>query len=577
MRRGSSGELTRGDAPMAVGSLALACLLVAAQPGAADVWHMKQTRFSIPIKINPERRADIKELLLYASRDHGQTWDRVGSCTPDKESFPFFAQGDGSYWFSVAIVDQAGQQEPRDPKTGPVGQKLIVDTTKPAARIHSVERQGDEVVVHYEVRDEYLDPSSLKLEYQATNGLAGQPTPVAIVPGPGGPSQARFRPGNGGALVVRLSVKDQAGNEGTAQQNLAPTAMQNTLVSNPGPAPIGPGPVPPPGGSSSQVQPLPSPALPPSMGDPIVRNQAYAPQPGPLEPNPNPTPQPQPLTTMQPTPPAPTPLALSQSGTGYPVQEAPVSPRPLAQSGGLTQVSTVGTLPRDRTDINRLVEITNKREMKIDFEVAKYGPSGLGDVEVYMTADEGRTWVPSQGDHKVHLPGPGESKPGGGPVLGSVVVQLPSEGVVYGITLVVKSKAGLSKKPPQPGDRPQMRVELDTKQPDAELYRPEPDPTRRDALVMLWKASDKNLTANPITLEWAPALAGPWTQIGAPELPNTGRQSWVVPANIPPKVYLRLTVRDAAGNSSLAQTQEPVTVDLSIPEVTIIRHQQEPN
>ena len=214
------------------------------------------------------------------------------------------------------------------------------------------------------------------------------------------------------------------------------------------------------------------------------------------------------------------------------------------------------------------VQVVNKRQLKLDFEVAKFGPSGLGGVDVYVTTDDGRTWERQPGVPNVAFPPPGERT--GGPVRGSVMVQLGREGVAYGFCLVVKSRAGLGKPPPKSGDAPAIRVELDATLPEAELYRPQADPSRRDALMLTWKASDRNLTATPVSLEWAEHKEGPWAFIGGPELPNTGRHSWQVPANVPPSVYLRLTVRDTAGNTAVAQTNEPVLVDLTVPEVSVI-------
>ena len=99
------------------------------------------------------------------------------------------------------------------------------------------------------------------------------------------------------------------------------------------------------------------------------------------------------------------------------------------------------------------------------------------------------------------------------------------------------------------------------------MLPPKADPTRRDTLLISWTAEDKNLTATPIRLEWSPQKDGPWEPVGAPELPNTGRYAWQVPASAPPSVYLKLTVSDAAGNTVVAQSPEAVLVDLSVPEV----------
>jgi hypothetical protein len=44
-----------------------------------------------------------------------------------------------------------------------------------------------------------------------------------------------------------------------------------------------------------------------------------------------------------------------------------------------------------------------------------------------------------------------------------------------------------------------------------------------------------------------------------------------VPEDTPPKVYLRLSVRDTAGNVAVAQTPQPVLIDLTEPEVGNVR------
>jgi hypothetical protein len=105
--------------------------------------------------------------------------------------------------------------------------------------------------------------------------------------------------------------------------------------------------------------------------------------------------------------------------------------------------------------------------------------------------------------------------------------------------------------------------------PSASLVKAEPDPTRHDMLILTWKAEDKNLTERPISLEWAARSDGPWNYIGQPELPNTGSFAWQVPpdAAAASSVFLRLTVRDGAGNVAVAQSDHAVPIDLSIPEI----------
>src|SRR5262249_49403708 len=201
------------EAVMLSGMLSVACLLAVA--GAPDVVALNQNKFEIPIRILPERRSEIRELELYVSTNQGKNWNLVAKATPDKDRFGYFAQGDGQYWFSVVIIDQQGRSEPRDLMAAPVGQKILVDTLKPEVRLTSVERQGDEVVVRWEIREENPDQSTFRLEYRTDNLPPDQWIPVSVntVNSTG---QAHIRPGNQLGMVVRLSLMDLAKNSGQA-------------------------------------------------------------------------------------------------------------------------------------------------------------------------------------------------------------------------------------------------------------------------------------------------------------------------------------------------------------------------
>jgi hypothetical protein len=217
---------------------------------------------------------------------------------------------------------------------------------------------------------------------------------------------------------------------------------------------------------------------------------------------------------------------------------------------------TVAGGPRGPADATAPLEIINATQAAIDYEVTKLGPSGVGKVDLYLTRDEGRSW-----EHYAEDLHPRSGSP--------LTVNLPGEGV-YGLRLVAASGAGLAKRAPQPGELPQTRIEVDTTAPVAKLNPPQPDLTCRDALLLTWNASDRNLAPNPITLQYAERPEGIWQTI-AKELRNTGRYQWLLSQGIPYKVYLRLLVSDSAGNLGVDQTPEPVLIDLNEPETTIKR------
>ena len=272
---------------------------------------------------------------------------------------------------------------------------------------------------------------------------------------------------------------------------------------------------------------------------------------------------------------------------------APQEMRPIAstadsQQSGITQaqatmqVPAVTAPPVPRRPLPTL-RYVNSPFVLLEYELSKVGPSGVGRVWIYYTENDGQTWELLAKDRSV------VGKTSGGRHQGEI--QLPQDGI-YGFTLVVKSKAQLkqdgieegddatpgatradssSERPgygPKPGDVPEIRVEVDAAAPEAELFLPRRDTTKSNALVLLWKASDKNLSSNPITLEWSEHREGPWNPI-ASNLPNTGKHSWQLPDRLPVEVYLRCRVVDLAGNEGIATTPHPITVDLSDPEVRL--------
>ena len=89
--RSREGRRRGEDAPMTLGAITWTCLLLtAAAP--PDVWPLNSKEFQIPIHIDGQRRAEIKELDLYVSHDQGQTWNLEARVTPDKEYFPYVAR-----------------------------------------------------------------------------------------------------------------------------------------------------------------------------------------------------------------------------------------------------------------------------------------------------------------------------------------------------------------------------------------------------------------------------------------------------------------------------------------------------
>jgi hypothetical protein len=216
--------------------------------------------------------------------------------------------------------------------------------------------------------------------------------------------------------------------------------------------------------------------------------------------------------------------------------------------------------------------VINYLTFDLAYEVESRGPSGISRVDLWVTRDDGRTWLKwSQHDGK-------------GPNI-RVNLNLPSnpqpEGM-YGFRIVPVSGAGLSEREPAAGDAPDLRVIVDVTPPQLDLFSPVSDPASPDTLIIQWKASDKNWAEDPITIEWSDRPTGPWQPVAVGNdvvqtvggasppvlrrLPNTGQYAWHVPAGLSPRVYLKVSARDAAGNVREVITRDPILIDLVKPK-----------
>lgn len=587
---------------MVMNLLGVALLTTCFQQTPSEEWPLNTPKFQIPIRVHQERKEQIKELVLYVSKDKGKTWEVSTRAEPNQEAFTFVAKEDGPHWFSIGVVDVKGIQEPADIARAQVGQKVLVDTQKPDIKLKA-EKIGEEIQVKWEVKDANPDINSMKLECKIEGNDSNEWIPISIKPVMDG--SGTFKVQGAGMLSVRLQMSDTAANYASVivdigspkasmpMPNLAavPSTIAPTQISNS---------VTDPNNLNSQsVQVVPEK---PADSSPVVSNN--------LPPMPLNTEKIPPISGLNmpnnaiPLPagnPLPAVDEIAKNNLPSAVPVFPVSRGskevdlgstvPPAQtipgwSGNANTSNLNGVLASSAAGANTnqnantvqnqqtigaskrilpALQIVNKKQIRIDYEVAKFGPSGLGSVDVYSTLDDGQSWTLALTENSLVSDSRTIM-----PVKASIVVPVAQEGVPVGYYVVVKSKAGLGKSPPVKSDIPHIRVEVDTTFPEAVLYSPQPEPGQRDTLVLTWKATDRNLSLNPVILEWSEKREGPWNPIGAGELPNTGKYSWTLNPNMPASVYLKLMVKDSAGNIAVAQTQEPLLIDLNIPEVNVL-------
>jgi hypothetical protein len=522
---------------MGMGPIIWTCLALTIHQGPVQEYFMPDRGFKIPIKIDPKRASELEELFLLVSQDKGGTWQQVDRKSPNEREFIYHAPEDGHYWFIVQQIDRNHRTMPASPSRAKPNMAVIVDTTRPQVKVTAERLPNGEIRARWTANDQYPDVRSLRMDYHTSAHPEGEWTPLGITPSLEGKHEFPVREGLTGDIRIRVRMKDQAGNEGEDMAVVAATAASFA------------------GGPSGSGEGPPISLIPPARSDS--------------------TSQPNQLTSQQ----SPRPALESPPGQGAVIAPPPIAapsvpaPAPAPFSGmpiaaNVERTNLSGNGPAEAPANSPAVKIVKAREVRLDFTVGKVGPSGLGNADIYVTLDKGAHWKKMPGEVPISL-AQGTDLHGTESVSGSVSVQLPAEGTIYGFIVAVKSKAGLAPPPPKDGDAPEALVELDTTAPKGQLFRPQPDPSQPNTLLLVWEAKDRNLADKPITLEWAEQKDGPWNPIGEGALPNTSQFPWRLPDRLPPRVYLRLTMRDLAGNEARAQTDKPELIDLSVPQTRI--------
>ena len=562
---------------MATGILAV-CLCLTLGQNPSDVRYANFRSLRVPVNVPPALQPKVRELLLYASTDQGREWKHVaGPISSDKKEFAFYAPADGTYWLRVVRVNQDNVRDPDEMglKRGPLDMKLVIDTVKPIVKTIEAQRQGDDVFVTWEVQEANPDLSreGMQLEYQASDAPSSQWSPIPCSTTLKG--QAQFTPGHKHPLNIRLTVRDLASNQSYGIKELPGTIiMTSGVVPQDGSggavlpselnlpkqpmeldkqSPIVPG------GEKSLPKPeFPGTVLPPPlpMNDPSEKMVA------PLLAKENPR-EKVVADSRDPPPPidppkiAPPPFRESHlpspGGLSTPPREVPIDAKPIA-----TAAASRKPLPA--------LQYVNQHQVMLEYELRRVGPSGIGGIELWLTHDDGESWEPYAADEDVHGTTVNNRQKRKFDLRDAKDRPFPDG--VYGLTLVVKNRAGMGKKP-RPGDVPEIRIEIDTKPPIAQLMPPSADPQSPDQVLLRWTAEDKNLTGTPISLDYAEKREGPWQPIAA-DLENSGRFSWKVSSSVPVQVYLRLRARDKAGNESAAITKDAQYIDFTEPEGALI-------
>ncbi len=552
----------------------------------------RQTEFAIPFTVD-RRVVQPLEVHLYVSTDQGRSWKLAARQSPATRQFAYRAPGDGEYWFASRTLGGAQRSQTQSPLQPEL--RVAVDTVKPQIEFTARPGAKGEVVTAWQLFDQNLLASSLKIEYQEAVGQPWKPVSIQLphegVVRTSYQSQTTWWPETHSPTInIRAEVRDRAGNLAVANRRLLlpalvaqPTpngSLANARTSDPFARVRQP---------SMGAVPWPSdnrprdnrPSHAPSGQGPSAlaqQNRGFG-SPSPAPPGPTPestapfehrsgefrTPGAQvparQASTQFPEPQHRRPPDSGQTNGGQPIPPG----RPPGFSSGLPTNPPRGaafgadSLASSTTDVAKMLpagehpQMTNSSRFRLQYDVDAVGPSGVAEVQLWATADAGRTWRLWGTDDDLRSP---------------FDVAIDEQGI-FGFHVVIVGKNGMSGRRPRTGDLADIWVGVDTTPPTAKLasavYGKGPDTGK---LLIQWQAADQYLDPRPITLSFSESADGPWTVIVS-SLPNTGRFAWPADPQLPSALYLKLEVRDDAGNVATDQTEQPIQIDGLAPQARI--------
>jgi hypothetical protein len=514
----------------------------------------RQNAFTIPFEINPPASPAEKpvEAILNSSTDQGATWSIASRVKPEKASFVFRAPHDGEYWFNIRTLDAQGVTRP----SGPIQPMLIVtvDTVAPRLDLSVVRGPAGEIVARWQAVDPNLNLNSFKLEYQVSS--AGPWEKVAVDSPPSAmqhthSGEATWWPtGATGPVLVRAEISDASGNPAVTQAVAKASTMSGapTLAKQPQPTLATP-----PGARTESAdgwranasasdrttwQPdrmAPDPLVAPRSGSASVPANTAA-QPSNLPPDAYSGPAPAGFPAGFPD--APPPAAANRT-TAQPISQSRPAVSPSRGSSSL-DFSVLPAAVRPRMVASPAFEL--------EYEIESVGPSGVGKIELWGTRDGGHTWSDYAVDADKRSP---------------MAVNVDGEGI-YGFRILVQSGTGFGGHPPVEGDLPDVWIGVDLTKPTCRITGTEvsPDGTQ---LLIYWEAADDAIDPRPVTLLFSESANGPWTPI-ASGLENTGSYQWSLDSRVPARVFLRIEVRDEAGNIGSQVQAEAISLDRNRPQ-----------
>ena len=493
-------------------------------------------------------KSDLEKIELVWSDDRGQTWHAQPAVSPDAKSITFEAKRDGLYYLSMVMFTKSGRRIPADFMTAPPEVKLLIDSAKPNVTLPVARRVGEEIQLEWAIDDQYPNDAKTQVVYRRSKSTeAWTLVPASSFRG----RSVTFAPKFPGPIEARVDVSDYAGNtEGIAKELPGSDEVGGIATASYTPPPVKPNPVetltP-----ATSLEPIPPPSMTmpsgvtPMIAPPSVTPMAAAPLPVVAQPS----------IAVAPAFPAALPQTIPQVAPTLPAEPAPAAFTPV----GAAPVFTATAAPSVPD-----VKAFNTTRFDVAYEVDG-GSSGVSRVDVYVTRDDGRTWR-RWSQH------PQSERPLKIALDQSFNQRNPQPEGDYGFKLVPTSGAGLSEGAPTASTPPEFRARIDLTPPRVDVFMPQADPAQRNAMLLRWRVTDANKSVEPVQIEWSETPAGPWTAVtGTASHAPSGDDAllWLLPEQTPPKVYLKFTAIDAAGNKLVTVSNQPFLVDPHRPTARI--------
>ena len=458
------------------------------------------------------------------------------------------------------------------------------------------ERAGVELQLRLEIQDAAGNNGTSQVAVPVTAGVAAQPVarnfgdattpwngqPTTPQHNPAQPTSPPATPPNFGQKNPALNHSAMAGRPGVRNDDpppafpfgdtSQPSGTRWNDVTNTAPTR---------NVSASPSSPQPSPTLAPpqySLGPPTPPPSIAGTPSGPALFGPQDNPPAYPGTSNAGTTnPPPSHISISPPIQGQPSPQHLAQQQPLASPVAPRVESRVTapnpTGPHEPPPVTGLREyrlptgeqprMVNGRTFEWDYELESVGAAGIAKIELWMTRDGGNSWASVGVDPDNRSP---------------VRTMVDGEGL-FGYRMTVQSAGGAQPRAPQSGEQPEMWIGVDLTKPYARLVNAElGQGSAQGEIAITWEAKDALLARQPVSLAYSERRDGPWTTIAA-GLENTGRYAWRYDSQTPERLYLRLEVRDEAGNIGVSESIEPLSLERTNPAVKLrnVRPVQEGN